>query len=66
MVHRFQRGIERIGELLLHGDDYELDPHLCSELPIGDRRRPHAADAVVCLWGEGVVNESPGFRCNDN
>src|ERR1022692_4174512 len=38
--------------------DYVLDPHLSSELPARARRRPQAANAVVCLSKHGVVNES--------
>lgn len=41
--------------------DYVLDPHLSSELPARARRRPQAANAVVCLSKHGVVNESVGF-----
>src|SRR5580704_936029 len=42
--------------------DYVLDPHLYSELPVRVRRRPHAANAVVCLSEQAVVNESRVFR----
>jgi hypothetical protein len=41
--------------------DYVLDPHLSCELPVRVRRRPHAANAVVCLSKHGVVNESMVF-----
>ncbi len=37
---------------------YVLDSHLFSELAIGPCRKPHAADAVVCLWEQGIVNEN--------
>ena len=42
--------------------DYVLDPHLSSEMPVGARRRPHAANAVVCLSEHGVVNDSVGLQ----
>jgi hypothetical protein len=42
--------------------DYVLDPHLSSELPVRVRRRPYAANAVVCLSEQAVVNESRTFR----
>jgi len=44
--------------------DYVLDPHLSSELPLRVRRRPHAANAVVCLSEQAVVNESRVFALN--
>jgi hypothetical protein len=42
--------------------DYVLDPHLSSELPVRVRRRPYAANAVVCLSEQAIVNESRVFR----
>jgi len=41
---------------------YVLDPHLSSELPVRVRGSPHAANAVVCLSEQAVVNESRAFR----
>jgi len=38
-------------------DEYVLNPHLSSELPVGACRSLQSANAVVCLSKRGVVNE---------